>query len=109
MSRLVLFLFAIGMLSGCSGPAAQEPKTKEPGKNELPASAKPAQVAEDFIAGSWKGSEFDILAVKEQPTSLRKTSAVAVYVQWKIRGEEEARHELLLVQRAGCGRALRSM
>jgi hypothetical protein len=98
MCRLILVFGALALVSGCGKPEAGEAKKDEAGKRELSATAKPAQVAEDFIAGSWKGSSYDIISVKEQPTTLRKAPAVAVYVQWKIKGEDETRHDLLLIQ-----------
>src|SRR5690349_4722164 len=98
MGRLILGMCALGVLSGCGKPAAQDAKRADEGKRALVASAAPAQVAEDFIAGSWEGSRYDILAVKERATALRSTPAVAVYVQWKLDGEDGPRHDLLLVQ-----------
>jgi hypothetical protein len=98
MPRLILILCALILISGCDKPAAQEVQQQAHGKRELTANAKPAQVIEDFIAGSWKGAGYDIISSKEVATTFRKAPAVAVYVQWKMKGEEEPRHDLLLIQ-----------
>jgi hypothetical protein len=97
MCRLVLVLCALSVLSGCGKPSAQEAKNTDEARRDLPANAKPSQVVEDFIASSWKGTSYEIIAVKEQPVTLRRSPAVAVHVQWKIQGEEP-RHDLLLIQ-----------
>lgn len=105
MARLILVWCVLGLVAGCGGKASTgatsaggaAPKEETP-KQTLQTGTPAAQTVEDLLAGSYPGSKYEILSTKEQPTSFQKKPAVAVHVQWKIKGENETRNELYLVQ-----------
>jgi hypothetical protein len=100
MARLILVLCAAGLLTGCGKAPTDAGKKGDGGTNTryTKGGSGALQAAEDFIAVSWKGSDYEILSTKEQPTTLRKQPAVAVHIQWKIKGEGEQKTYLALVQ-----------
>lgn len=99
MRRLIPVLCLLGLLSGCgSKPPADAAKTADGSRRVLKDGSGPAEVAEDFLAESYKGSQFDIQSVKEYQTTLRSKPAVAVHVQWKLKGENELRSDVLVIQ-----------
>ncbi|MBL8793962.1 MAG: hypothetical protein JNM56_08655 [Planctomycetia bacterium] len=101
MRRLIPVLCLLACLPGCGGsgkPSGDAAKTVEGTRPVLADNAPPAQIAEAYLIESWKGSQCDIMAVKELATTLRGKLAVAVHIQWKLKGDDELRHDLLIVQ-----------
>lgn len=108
MGRLILGLCVLGLLSGCGGKgptgaasgtaSGSGSKTGEVSKRVLQGVSPAIQVAEDHLAESNKGSEYEILMHKELQTTCKKMPATAVFFQWKLKGEAEPKNEIILVQ-----------
>jgi hypothetical protein len=105
MGRLILGLCVLGLLSGCGGKpssgaagAGGSTAKEQSSQRVLQTTSTAAQVVEDLIAAAHQGTSYEIISVKEQPATAKKKPAVAVHLQWKVKGENEPKNELYLVQ-----------
>lgn len=97
MRRLIPVLCLLGLLPGCGGqPPADEAKTVEGSRPVLSENAGSAEITADYLTGAF--GPCDVQSVKEHSTTLRSKPAVAVHVQWKIKGENDLRSDVLVIQ-----------
>jgi len=104
MRRLILLVCVLGLLSGCgkakpttadgSGGSGGSANYNQ-GQVKAKGGSSAAQMAEDHIAGSYKGQSYKIDSVEEKPAKFKGADAVVVYVKYSLDGE--AKGELLLV------------
>jgi hypothetical protein len=97
MRRLIPVLCLLALLPGCGGkPPADAGKTVEGGRPVLKENAGPAEIAAAYLTDVFGPCE--VQSFKEHSTTLRSKPAVAVHVQWKARGENDLRSDVLVIQ-----------
>ena len=97
MRRLIPVLCLLALLPGCGGkPAADAGKTAEGGRPVLNENAGPAEIAAAYLTDVY--GPCDVQSFKEHSTTLRNKPAFAVHVQWKVKGENDLRSDVLVIQ-----------